>query len=177
MFLWRAYNDILPTYQNLTKRKLSETNLCPVCGLEVETARHVLWQCPTVQDVYCKVLVKIQKISISNSPFADSWKQFTTKLNCRKLSDAAHIFKRIWFRRNNLIHQKIFTHLNNILCKAKEELYVFIDVNSKVRQPSQATHIDQIFTKWMKPPTDMIKVNWDANYLQQEELTRVGVNA
>ena len=31
-FLWRAYNDILPTQSNLHKRKMVDDDLCPICG-------------------------------------------------------------------------------------------------------------------------------------------------
>jgi hypothetical protein len=52
-FLWRACHEILPTRKNLQQRKIIDDPLCPICGLEEETAVHILWECPTAQDVWC----------------------------------------------------------------------------------------------------------------------------
>jgi hypothetical protein len=49
-FLWRACQNILPTRDNLHKRRIILDHLCPVCGLEVETGFHILWQCPSAMD-------------------------------------------------------------------------------------------------------------------------------
>jgi hypothetical protein len=50
-FLWRACHDILPTKQNLCRRKIVENPWCPICKNEVETAVHALWGCPSARDV------------------------------------------------------------------------------------------------------------------------------
>lgn len=42
-FMWRACHDILPTRENLMKRKIASDPLCPICSLEVETVSHILW--------------------------------------------------------------------------------------------------------------------------------------
>ena len=52
VFLWGACHDILPTRENLRKRKIVEDPLCPICGLEPETTCHVLWECPAARDVW-----------------------------------------------------------------------------------------------------------------------------
>jgi hypothetical protein len=51
IFLWRACHDILPTRENLHKRKIIEEPSCPVCGLEVESRLHILWSCELTKDV------------------------------------------------------------------------------------------------------------------------------
>ena len=46
-FFWRACQDILPTRENLMRRKIVEDPLCPICGVEPETPYHILWACPS----------------------------------------------------------------------------------------------------------------------------------
>jgi hypothetical protein len=36
--MWRACQNILPTKDNLVKRKIIQDPLCPICGLEPETS-------------------------------------------------------------------------------------------------------------------------------------------
>lgn len=121
VFIWQACKDTLPTLKNLASKKVSKTTLCPICGLVEGIVGHTLWLCPTAQDVWCQTLVKFQKISSNSSFFADIWKQLIEKLNCMEHNEVVYILKYIWFRRNTYIHQRTFTHPNNLLHKAKEE--------------------------------------------------------
>ena len=51
MILLQACNNILPTKENLCKRKITDDPLCPMCRLEVETVGHALWSCSAACDV------------------------------------------------------------------------------------------------------------------------------
>ena len=51
LFLSQACNNVLPTKDNLFKRKITNDPLCPVCMMEVEMVGHVLWSCTTTRDV------------------------------------------------------------------------------------------------------------------------------
>jgi hypothetical protein len=44
LFLWRAYNNILPTKENLRRRKIVSDPFCPLCGREVETSGHAFME-------------------------------------------------------------------------------------------------------------------------------------
>lgn len=68
-FLWRACHDILPTRANLHKRKVISNALCPVCGLEVETGFHILWQCSSAMDVWSMGHVVFQKSFFTRPEF------------------------------------------------------------------------------------------------------------
>lgn len=50
-FLWRAINNILPSKENLLKRKITRDPKCPICQMEDEFVIHALWSCPTISDV------------------------------------------------------------------------------------------------------------------------------
>lgn len=36
---WKACHDLLPTRQNLAKRKIIDSPLCPICEREAETVK------------------------------------------------------------------------------------------------------------------------------------------
>ena len=52
VFGWRACNDILPTKLNLTKRRIIDDFVCPICMRFPESATHVSWECDVAQDVW-----------------------------------------------------------------------------------------------------------------------------
>jgi hypothetical protein len=60
-FLWKACHGILPTCDNLYRRKVIEDLACPICGIKVETAFHILWQYLLTVDVWCEGIHKFQK--------------------------------------------------------------------------------------------------------------------
>jgi hypothetical protein len=60
-FMWKACNDILPTKEKLHRRKVVPDPLCPLCLTVPETLSHVLWTCPSAQDVWAGCNGKLQK--------------------------------------------------------------------------------------------------------------------
>ncbi|KAL5841983.1 hypothetical protein ACOSQ3_012586 [Xanthoceras sorbifolium] len=57
-FLWKLGLNILPTKENLRRRKILLVDSCPRCENEVESIDHALWGlcCP----VYCYGLVPLE---------------------------------------------------------------------------------------------------------------------
>jgi hypothetical protein len=68
-FLWRACHRLLPTKDNLAKRKIVLDPLCSICLNEVETPFHVLWACPSAEDVWGVGNRIFQKIVIEKGDF------------------------------------------------------------------------------------------------------------
>ncbi|CAL9002074.1 unnamed protein product [Prunus brigantina] len=52
LFWWRACTGILPTKDNLWKRKIHLDTCCVLCGAEMESTLHVLWHCPFARGVW-----------------------------------------------------------------------------------------------------------------------------
>jgi hypothetical protein len=51
-FIWRACHDLLPTKDNLTRRKVIQDPGCPMCGFEAKTPFLILWGCSSAMDVW-----------------------------------------------------------------------------------------------------------------------------
>ena len=45
-FAWRACHNILPTKENLMRRKVLQDDWCEECKVEAETTGHLFWRCP-----------------------------------------------------------------------------------------------------------------------------------
>jgi hypothetical protein len=46
IFMWRAFNDLLPTKCNLFRRKIVEDNICPCCCRDMETGLQCSMEVP-----------------------------------------------------------------------------------------------------------------------------------
>lgn len=44
IFLWKLINNILPVQENLFKKKIARSNVCPVCKREIESVEHIFSQ-------------------------------------------------------------------------------------------------------------------------------------
>lgn len=79
-FLWRDCNDILLTRLNLTKRKVIDGDVGPICKREMESSIHIIWPCQVAMDVWGAEITYIQKRSIEVKDVWDLWKQMLNKL-------------------------------------------------------------------------------------------------
>ena len=61
MFGWRAFNEILPTKLNLSKKRVIEDAMCPICLRFPELVVHALWECDAARDVWVGSLKILQK--------------------------------------------------------------------------------------------------------------------
>jgi hypothetical protein len=51
IFLCMACSNILPTKENLFKKKIAQDPLCPICGLKVQNKCHILWCYSSSNDI------------------------------------------------------------------------------------------------------------------------------
>lgn len=61
MFLWRVYNNLLPTKENLCKKMIMHDPLCFVRDLIAGTIGHIIWSCPSSTNVWTKCNRKSRK--------------------------------------------------------------------------------------------------------------------
>ena len=69
VFLWRPCKSILPTKDNLKRRKVVQDDLCLICHREEETVAHILWECPSSKDVWGVCRRSLQKCSVLGVDF------------------------------------------------------------------------------------------------------------
>ena len=89
--LWRACFNILPTQDNLHRRKL---HMEPGCGFycqNSETAEHVLWTCPFARNVWALCRGKLQKCSNVATDFFSLFQLLVDRLECDELKKWATV--------------------------------------------------------------------------------------
>jgi hypothetical protein len=115
-FLWKACHDILPTKENLCKRKIIGDPLCPLCEREAETVLHALWQCPAAVDAWSSGCAKLQKKSSSSgNNFLQVVDDIFLQCDPEEIKQFVGIARRLWMRRNEVVHGGRMTHPNGLV--------------------------------------------------------------
>jgi hypothetical protein len=121
-FMWKACHNLLPTKENLFKRKVIPDPSCPICGLEVETTSHILWECASSADVWGASLRCFQKKSGSFSNFLKLSESFLLDYS-EEVFDLFSVTARcLWLWRNEWIHEGSFTHPNCLVTGAQRNV-------------------------------------------------------
>jgi ribonuclease HI len=176
VWFWKACQDILPTRDNLFRRKVVDDPNCPICGREMETIYHTLWQCPSAQDIWSGSCSKIQKSSFHNSDFLRVAEELWGKCDIEEFQLFVVTARRLWLRRNDVIYKNSFTHPDTIVLKAKIALEEFQKVQAKT-EASQDNGLEgrTVPGIWKAPRQGWYKVNWDAAVTKKSE--RIGLGA
>jgi hypothetical protein len=110
-FMWRALNDILPTKDNLRRKKILQEPLCPICGLEPETTLHILWECQSSRDVWSLGSRVLQKSAIYGENFKEVIENLLQRCSQEDMIQVAGLTRRIWLRRNEVVFGGSCHHL------------------------------------------------------------------
>jgi ribonuclease HI len=174
-FIWRAVHEILPTRENLCSRKVLTDPNCPICGRAVETTFHALWQCPAAQDVWSAGGVIFQKSYFDGPAFIQVVDGMMDRCNDLNLALFVGISRRIWLRRNEVIFGGgFFAHPNTIVQQAGQAEENFREVIAGDTHQFPFMEATARIT-WKAPPTDCLKVNWDAGIDRKKGRVGLGV--
>ncbi|XP_059450979.1 uncharacterized protein LOC132181760 [Corylus avellana] len=118
-FMWRASHNLLPTRDNLLRRKVVPDPMCPICNNEAETVYHIMWDCPFVRDVWGASHRFLQKFSDDGPDLLHVAKEILRKYGQDLLSTFIRIARKIWLRRNSAVHGDEFTYPNKIILEVE----------------------------------------------------------
>jgi hypothetical protein len=161
-FIWRACHNLLPTRVNLRRRGVCEEALCPICLHEEETIEHAIWECASANDVWSESSIKLQKCRRSEGDF----QQILSEIVKRCDQDGVELFmvttRKIWMRRNKVVFSGEFNPPNTLLLEAETAQREFRKATSLTNQPRTESFAKEE-EKWVPPPRNTIKINWDAS--------------
>jgi hypothetical protein len=121
-FLWRAGHNLLPTKMSLLKRRVVKDSSCPICLREPETVEHALWECLAAADVWSCGPVRLQKSKVQRESFLNLFAYIRRRCNKYEVELFVITARRVWLRRNEIVHGGDMTHLSQVLREAKNLL-------------------------------------------------------
>jgi hypothetical protein len=124
-FMWRAINNILPTKDNLYRKKIIQGSDCPPCGLKPETNSHILWQCSSTRDVRLMGNKKLQKSATTGECFREVVENLFDKCSQEDRVLFAGLARHIWLRRNDVVFGGVLSSPNNLFQRTQQSITEF----------------------------------------------------
>jgi hypothetical protein len=158
LFLWQACNNVLPTKENLFKRKITDDPRCPVCLLEEEMVGHALWSCTVARDVWLELNAKIQKSISEEDEFNFILQRLLDRLEGPDFDKVVCTARQIWLRRNKWVFEGQLIHPKNIAQVAVDQLEFHCKASQLIDRGRRAPQIN-IHDKWTAPGLGYVKIN------------------
>lgn len=51
-FMWKVCQNILPVKENLFKKRIFQTSICPICNMEAKSIEHLFFLCEWVRPIW-----------------------------------------------------------------------------------------------------------------------------
>jgi hypothetical protein len=118
----------------------------------------------------------MQKSSYGGREFPQIFEDMLRRLTNEDLEMFAVVTRKIWLRRNELVHGGVFAHPTQVWKEAEEALQEF----QRINKPSGQSSNDQQTTKaetWKAPLMGIVKFNWDATLNQKNKTIGLGIIA
>ncbi|XVF37874.1 hypothetical protein REPUB_Repub20aG0048600 [Reevesia pubescens] len=167
--MWRLLNNILPTTTNLEYRGIAVDKVCCICGFLGETWPHIFFHCISSRAVWSEFGNGLDLL-IHECDNADTfWYQF---LSCARekgwLSMVCNILWFLWSNRNHCFHESTCLIPRVLLQKADRWC---------LELPEDVNNVSTVVTHqcWQPPPLNVLKINVDASFHQQQLLAKLGV--
>ncbi|KAK7246980.1 hypothetical protein RIF29_41854 [Crotalaria pallida] len=171
--VWRACKGILPVRAALARRRIIQDDLCPCCGLDVESTYHALVSCPEVRGVWfapCLGLrVEDQDIDFGlwfQSTFLDVDDKIASGLACE-------LIWAIWARRNSWVFNNCRQDINHVLSYAAS-IHCPLVKHPKGNPPAQAWNSTSPNLSYWNGVLQDCKI--DASHFEQYTLSYVNRN-
>ncbi|GLT72259.1 hypothetical protein SLA2020_483830 [Shorea laevis] len=176
LLLWSAYCNILPTKDNLHRRRIMVDPECPVCGLEQESVLHSLMTCPAAKAVWlgCPFTLKVSELGIET--FAAAFDIVVDVLGTEHLELFCVVCWKLWNCRNNALWNGKITSPQVTV----EQSLLFLNeyrrlIVSKGRGAAVVQRRTE--TRWKPPGEGLIKINVDGAISDEERVHGMGAVA
>ncbi|XP_059438559.1 uncharacterized protein LOC132171289 [Corylus avellana] len=150
-FLWQASNEILATRVNLDKKGITYDPLCPICGLASETVVHILWTCPSANDVWIECMKSIYKSSLKEDTFLN-----VLEMLQRRLDDEG---------------------MQLVAVVEQLESFRIAELGRCVHGSPSPPLPNPVMQSWKKPPYGVINLNWDSAIDKEGQKMGIGIIA
>lgn len=100
VFGWRLCQDILPTKENFSRRKIVKDSRCSLCKQSSESVLHVLWECGVAQDVWVGNRIYVQKCARAHNDIKQLLKDLIGRLTTEDMDLILVQCWIIWNQRN-----------------------------------------------------------------------------
>ncbi|KAL9411912.1 hypothetical protein AB3S75_045503 [Citrus x aurantiifolia] len=174
IFLWRAAHDLLPTAENLWKKKVLQEPMCQSCCCHVETVSHALVECNMARKIwsYSNLAEEFRGLHRCDIVWLlQFWPRQHAKVEG---AEVAALLWAIWNARNKWLFEGKQENPSRVVANAE----AIVESFKKVRQPAIVYKTKRNAEKqkqWSPPPIGWQKVNVDAAVDVENQMAGLGV--
>lgn len=171
-FAWRACKDIIPTKENLVKRKMLLEGCYDACQLEVESSGHLFWECASVREVWAASNLFPTCLKVHFHSFMDMiwFGVLEAKWEQNRIEKIIMVAWVEWMNRNSVRNGGTKKSSQQLVCGALEYLPEYQEGVREVTEPSPRSPIH-----WSPPLLDKFKINVDGTVFASQKTARVGI--
>ncbi|KAL0331177.1 UNVERIFIED_CONTAM: hypothetical protein Sangu_1663200 [Sesamum angustifolium] len=175
LFIWRAVRNILPTASNLQRRIPYDNFSCPLCESVSEGPIHTFFHCAFARQVWA--LSNVRWHTLDSSPLSmEEWiTDLSAKLSSTEFAFVTMVCWTIWWTRNLKLANKEFLSSLQVIEFAHNYLTAFSAHGNSFSNGLTAS-MENVH-KWIHPPPDSIKVNFDGGVLDGGCALGIGILA
>ena len=125
LFGWRACHNILPTKENLVRRRITQDSVCERCNQGPESGLHALWECGVARDVWAVNKGRLQKSVCGQTNFSHLFVNLMDMLSREELESFMVQSWLIWNQRNSVLHGGMLQDPSRLIQRAADLLDEF----------------------------------------------------
>ncbi|KAL9423014.1 hypothetical protein AB3S75_035159 [Citrus x aurantiifolia] len=173
IFIWRATKNLLPTSENLWKRKILEEPVCQICKMGTEDVFHALMGCKMGKKVWKRTHVNATMQDVGREDMLSVMLSLVRKMPKREVEFVIAVWWVLWHARNQFIFEG--RNLNPLMIIAKANTIIetyqgMYGMDQLSKSGNETIKQDQ----WRLPPSGHYKINVDAAVHIEQQLTGLG---
>ena len=175
IFIWRAAKNLLPTAENLWKRKVIPNPTCQRCNLGVETGFHALIECKAARKIrQHSSLVAVEMPPSHGRSMLDVFLDTSGLLSKKEAEFQIAYWWVTWYARNHFLFKR--QKLDPLISTTKAEAVVkgFRRYKKPEHQQMESSKAERA-KQWKPPPKNWYKANVDAAIDNQRQRVGFGV--
>lgn len=170
IFMWRAAQNLLPTVENLWKKKVVQNPLCQRCSCKGENVFHALVECKASQKMSKLTKFEEDLKHLANQDMLSVLHVLTERGNIRDVELIVALCWAIWHSRNLFIfkRKKVDNQIVMAIAEATVELYRRVKATQRQDNPKQ-------MSCWKPHPEGWFKLNVDAAIKSKDQCVGLGI--
>lgn len=174
IFIWRAAKNLLPTAENLWKRKVLEDPLCPRCKMKAENIIHAVMECKAARQIWKLTLFFAEVKSLINQDLLGMIHEIAKRRKKEELKVMTALCWAAWHTRNVFVFENKKQDPQISVAKAEAIVETYARVRME-KTKAAARIISDRRLSWIPPPHGSFKINVDAAINTDKREAGVGV--
>ncbi|KAL4325746.1 hypothetical protein GQ457_11G020100 [Hibiscus cannabinus] len=161
IFLWKCMNNYLPTSQNFSIKRVTNSSVCSRCMSHEESLTHVFRDCCYAANLWSMLHLQWPN-EVSNACFP-RWMQWLFEHNrCFSKEFLAISLWALWSARNKFIFEGVPQSTSDLLTFIRAYCFEYQVMSTILDHPNPQKEI-----RWSPPNPPLVKVNVDAKFVQE----------